>query len=147
MEGIVTISQVPRMVGNKLGSLSNCHTVGWKWLHVVWRCYRYSWKLQMLLNIKQFYCTCIQFTFSSIYLCICISTSLFIYTVFVWTRCRYYSLPIGGGSWDGNAVNLEMHLETIIEQLGRYIWRLLSYNLQIHREMVMEQDCRYTQRL
>jgi hypothetical protein len=59
--------------------------------------------------------TCIQFVFSFMYLHIYVSMYLSIYTWSIWTDCRRCLSAIGGAPGDGNRVNLEMHLEGVIE--------------------------------
>ena len=86
--------------------------------------------------------SCIQFVFSSMYLCIYIATHL--HTLYLdWLRSAEYILPVTLSTsvtpliervWDALRdrywVNSEMHLEAVIERVWRCTWRLRSSELR-----------------
>jgi len=71
------------------------------------------------LSFNDFQNLCIQFVFSSIYLCICIA----IYTQEIWTGSMLWLRAIRGVPDYDDGVNSEIHSKAAIERFGRYTLR------------------------
>jgi len=128
-----------------------------------WECWRQTWERWRHVWEHLESQSCIQFVFSSMYLCIYIATHL--HTLYLdWLRSAEYILPVTLSTsvtpvspynrrrslniysiervWDalgdGDWVNSEMHLEAVIEWVWSCTWRPWSCELAGHNRASLE---------
>jgi len=106
-------------------------------------CYRCIWKSILQLIIKQFlnlmYSICF-LIHVSMHLCIYVSIALSIYTLDIWTGCRWYLKAIRDMPDDGNQLKTEMHLEAVINRVWKSTYWPISREL---RDALRGQYCIY----